>query len=39
MKDITDAAYIERVSKEAKELWERADLKSKQVLELMDKRD
>ncbi|GMH74159.1 hypothetical protein TrST_g14340 [Triparma strigata] len=38
MKDITDQGYIERVSAEAKELWEKADKKCKEVLELLEAR-
>jgi len=39
MKDITDAEYVERVSKESKELWERGDKMCKEVLALLDARE
>ena len=38
MKDITDEEYKIRVSKEAKELWQRSDEQCKRVLDELDKR-
>jgi glutamate formiminotransferase/formiminotetrahydrofolate cyclodeaminase len=38
MKDVKDEAYCARIGGEAKQIWERADSMSRQVLELLEKR-